>query len=1048
MKRIICVILSVLMLSATFFTVAYAEEYVNAALNCVSTASSAVDSSHSSYYANDGINDNADYTYWQSAAEDKNAWWQVDLGLSYQISRIEYEPRINSPKEEKINFEVRASNDKDFASYEVLAVCESEFSDGKLTIEINPTERFRYIRLAKTDGMVFSIGEIGFYVNMASLIYGNDTGNFVTEHHFDTDEASRYVTPFDVVGTQYEKDVALLCQLNIMRGYEDGTFMPGKKITRAEFAAVVARIIDIDYTPSEPTFYDVPKSHWAYNEIEAASEFGLVKGVAEGKFAPSEYITSTQALTVFVRMLGYGFRAEEQGGYPGGYRAVAGTLGLLGLSGNGEDITRGEIAKMLLKALETDIMQQTSFGDETVIKVIPGETILTNYLGLDKKSGIITATEKTALTSADGVVNGNYVMIDGVQFVCKNPYMNNYLGYSVEYYYDKKSDTPKEIIAVVPREINEVITILSENYPYFSGDNLYYYTDEEKEHKKSVRVLSTVDVIYNGGAYIKDYTKNELIPSDGTITLIDNGGDRTYDVMRIVSEDTYTVKWASQKDGAIYVKQTNQPVKFEAESDDITVYNYKTGAILTLSDLKEWDVISVAKSYNPLGKEIFTITVSTEYAAGEVTEKDNRYVTLDGENKYKVAPCLQLDDIALMDTGIFHLDYKGRIADFDGTSSDSGEYGFLCGILETSGLDSDFKFKIYTAEGTFITPSASKKLKVDGASLESNSEVISHIKLQTSDGSGEQVIKYVLNSKGELIGIDTVYQNTIYETDKNLSHDYTASNSYYMNSNIVGMVFGRDKDTVMMKIPEDINDEKEFEILPSSYLENSTQYSFEAFDGGESRIAKLFLFRDSSASSGISEGARMFVVDRVTRIADENGDAKNCLYGLYKGEEVSYTEGEEGIIAAADLKRGDIIALKINSSNQIKEIEKKFYPVTRPSTASDYSISPEAPQVGSPYSRRYYGYGTVGYREGVMARIDIDVTDKINTGLTNTLYTEMLANLTSEILDLYVYDSVEDRVYLGSADDVIDAATVGASDASKVFIYAKEGNIYDMVVFK
>ena len=83
-----------------------------------------------------------------------------------------------------------------------------------------------------------------------------------------------------------------------------------------------------------------------------------------------------------------------------------------------------------------------------------------------------------------------------------------------------------------------------------------------------------------------------------------------------------------------------------------------------------------------------------------------------------------------------------------------------------------------------------------------------------------------------------------------------------------------------------------------------------------------------------------------------------------------------------------------------------------------------------------------------MIRIDMGVTDKINTAITGTVYKEMLANLAYDNLDLYVYDSKEDKVYLGSKDDVVDADTVGLSDASKVFIYAKEGNIHDMVVFK
>lgn len=70
-------------------------------------------------------------------------------------------------------------------------------------------------------------------------------------------------------GTAMYEAVTNLANLGIIEGYPDNTFKPDNIITRAEFAAVITRFLNIDGAADEslPTgFPDVDDvNHWARN---------------------------------------------------------------------------------------------------------------------------------------------------------------------------------------------------------------------------------------------------------------------------------------------------------------------------------------------------------------------------------------------------------------------------------------------------------------------------------------------------------------------------------------------------------------------------------------------------------------------------------------------------------------------------------------------------------------------------------------------------------------------------------------------------------------
>ena len=153
--------------------------------------------------------------------------------------------------------------------------------------------------------------------------------------------------------------------LKMFTGYEDGTFKPEGDITRAEFAAIVVRMLgqeaQADGAKGVTLFDDVPSTHWAAGYINIVSNLGIVNGYGDGNFGPEDNVTYEQAVKMCVVALGY--EPAAGGNYPVGYLTIAQQRGITtGVRGtSGAPINRGQVAQMAFNALDVPLMTQTGF---------------------------------------------------------------------------------------------------------------------------------------------------------------------------------------------------------------------------------------------------------------------------------------------------------------------------------------------------------------------------------------------------------------------------------------------------------------------------------------------------------------------------------------------------------------------------------------------------------------------------------------------------------------------------------------------------------------
>ena len=97
--------------------------------------------------------------------------------------------------------------------------------------------------------------------------------------------------------------VAMLEKADIINGLDKDTFAPDKRISRAEIATILTRMIGAKETDSPLSFSDVDKSNWYYETVRAAVSEGLIDGYEDNTFRGENAVTKNEFVTLIARIL-------------------------------------------------------------------------------------------------------------------------------------------------------------------------------------------------------------------------------------------------------------------------------------------------------------------------------------------------------------------------------------------------------------------------------------------------------------------------------------------------------------------------------------------------------------------------------------------------------------------------------------------------------------------------------------------------------------------------------------------------------------------------
>lgn len=113
----------------------------------------------------------------------------------------------------------------------------------------------------------------------------------------------------------YAPHVTTLVDMGVVDA--DDYYEPAKSLQRDELAAMVSRMTDCKAgfeAPATPSFTDVPKTSWSFNDIECLAQLGVIGGYEDaqgnktGKFGPGDEVNRG----ALVKMITYAFGTPEK----------------------------------------------------------------------------------------------------------------------------------------------------------------------------------------------------------------------------------------------------------------------------------------------------------------------------------------------------------------------------------------------------------------------------------------------------------------------------------------------------------------------------------------------------------------------------------------------------------------------------------------------------------------------------------------------------------------------------------------------------------------
>jgi len=185
--------------------------------------------------------------------------------------------------------------------------------------------------------------------------------NSSAQYEYTTDTVT-----FDDLGSVWNADeIEFLASRYVIKGTTPNTFSPQAYITRGQFAAMIARSLNLIAT-EETKIRDI-KGHQFENEIQALYEAGITK--ASSQFEPNKYLNRQQAAAFMLRMMEYvGTNLEDVNSklnfkdsdlIKGEFREAVGVLNSLEIMQGKPDqsfdpngnLTRAQMAKILKRTL-------------------------------------------------------------------------------------------------------------------------------------------------------------------------------------------------------------------------------------------------------------------------------------------------------------------------------------------------------------------------------------------------------------------------------------------------------------------------------------------------------------------------------------------------------------------------------------------------------------------------------------------------------------------------------------------------------------------------
>lgn len=774
----------------------------------------------------------------------------------------------------------------------------------------------------------------------------------------------------DVESTaSYAQAVQELSALDVISGYEDGTFGPDKLVTRAEITKMIVDALaersSAEASTESTKFADVSADHWAKGYINQGVANGFIAGMSDTEFDPDANVTYVQAQKMLVSAIGYETYAQAQGGWPTGYKTYAASLDITkGISGitDSTELTRAQVAQMIDNAMDAPLCVIASWktewnGSKTPnLEVRDGkegrayETLFTEKHDAYKVYGRVTETSKTGSVDTDKVTfqvekadNFDDEEVKADSPVSEDMYIgdskaDNYLRTYSQALIQKNDDDEFTILSIAAAAANKSVTVASEDFDEnkSTDEALYFFPAGTTKGSTKYQLDTTNGVtIYINGvessksiAELRDYLdKNET----ASVTLqkeTETGSTSTsakYNTIMVSSYVTAIVDEVIDKTNETSVNFDTYSSGIQAKmtvnkDDDNYTYSFKLdGKDIEAKDLQQNDVLNI--SYDTTGSfkdsSFYDVIVTRNVVDGvkctSINDSKGEYTI--GGTKYKAAEGMDIDVETSTEYSLY-LDHFGRIAKAD-ENSVSKNYGVLKNIYKKAG--GDYMAQIITKNGTEeeykvdsdnVTAYKSYLVKsdADGAVYDSTNK--------KTDAYPKQVVEYSVSSSSNKITIKN--GGVIAPT--------TADAEYKESGNKIGSVKMADS-TVILDLSE-VDTKDTYSVVSS--LNDGSNYVAYGYDKSKSDNTYRFVIITEGTSSVFNSETQLAIFNG-SEVVDNDGD-KTAYNLVVNGEEKQFILDDDVVITGnkgetvADnaFDEGDVLVYATNSEGYISRIYSVF----------------------------------------------------------------------------------------------------------------------------
>ena len=774
----------------------------------------------------------------------------------------------------------------------------------------------------------------------------------------------------DVESTaSYAQAVQELSALDVISGYDDGTFGPDKLVTRAEITKMIVDALaersSAEASTESTKFADVSADHWAKGYINQGVADGFIAGMSDTEFDPDANVTYVQAQKMLVSAIGYETYAQAQGGWPIGYKTYAASLDITkGISGikDSTELTRAQVAQMIDNAMDAPLCVIASWktewnGSKTPnLEVRDGkegrayETLFTEKHDAYKVYGRVTETSKTGSVDTDKVTfqvekadNFDDEEVKADSPVSEDMYIgdskaDNYLRTYSQALIQKNDDDEFTILSIAAAAANKSVTVASEDFDEnkSTDEALYFFPAGTTKGSTKYQLDTTNGVkIYINGvessksiAELRDYLDNNETASVTLQKETETGSTSTsakYNTIMVSSYVTAIVDEVIDKTNETSVNFDTYSSGIQAKmtvnkDDDNYTYSFKLdGKEIEAKDLQQNDVLNI--SYDTTGSfresSFYDVIVTRNVVDGvkctSINDSKGEYTI--GGTKYKAAEGMDIDVETSTEYSLY-LDHFGRIAKAD-ENSVSKNYGVLKNIYKKAG--GDYMAQIITKKGT------EEEYKVDSDNVKAYK---SYLVKSDADGAvydstnkktdayPKQVVEYSVSSSSNKITIKN--GGVIAPT--------TADAEYKESGNKIGSVKMADS-TVILDLSE-VDTKDTYSVVSS--LNDGSNYVAYGYDKSKSDNTYRFVIITEGTSSVFNSETQLAIFNG-SEVVDNDGD-KTAYNLVVNGEEKQFIldddvviTGNAGKTVAEDaFDEGDVLVYATNSEGYISRIYSVF----------------------------------------------------------------------------------------------------------------------------